>query len=52
VFLNFGIEALKWRQGKYLDLQETHHRSLNFQDEYRRFLKGYGVAYDEGYVWD
>jgi hypothetical protein len=37
---------------EYIDLQETHHRSLNFQDEYRQFLKRYEVEYDERYVWD
>lgn len=36
----------------YIDQQEDHHRSLNFQDEYRRFLKANAVEYDEQYVWD
>jgi putative transposase len=37
---------------EYIDQQETHHQSSNFQDEYRRFLKRYGVECDERYVWD
>jgi REP element-mobilizing transposase RayT len=37
---------------EYIDQQETHHRKLDFQDEYRRFLKRYAVEYDERYVWD
>lgn len=36
----------------YIDTQEEHHRSRTFQDEYRAFLKKYGIAYDERYVWD
>jgi putative transposase len=37
---------------KYIDRQEAHHRSLSFQEEYRRFLERYEVEYDERYVWD
>jgi len=36
----------------YIAKQETHHRQLSFQDEFRRFLVKYQVAYDERYVWD
>jgi len=36
----------------YIEGQEEHHRKVSFQDEYRRFLKEYGVEYDERYVWD
>ena len=36
----------------YIDDQENHHRTRTFQDEFRMFLKKYGVAYDEAYVWD
>ena len=36
----------------YVSNQEQHHRSRTFQDELRMFLKKYGVAYDEAYVWD
>ncbi len=37
---------------EYIEGQEAHHRSLSFQEEYRRFLKQYEVEYDERYVWD
>jgi putative transposase len=37
---------------EYIEDQEAHHRSLSFQDEYRRFLKQYEIDYDERYVWD
>ncbi|MDP2886247.1 MAG: IS200/IS605 family transposase [Ignavibacteria bacterium] len=36
----------------YIGGQEEHHRKRTFQDEYRSFLKDYGVEYDERYVWD
>ncbi len=36
----------------YIDKQEEHHRTRTFQDEFRMFLKKYGVDYDEAYVWD
>lgn len=37
---------------RYIRNQEEHHRQETFQDEFRRLLKKYGVAYDERYVWD
>lgn len=36
----------------YIDTQEEHHRTRTFQDEYRDFLKKYGIDYNERYVWD
>jgi len=36
----------------YISKQTEHHRRRTFQDEYRRFLQKYQVAYDERYVWD
>jgi putative transposase len=36
----------------YIDGQEAHHRKRTFQEEYRAFLKKYGIEYDERYVWD
>jgi REP element-mobilizing transposase RayT len=37
---------------KYIDHQEKHHQARTFQEEYRTFLKKYGIEYDERYVWD
>jgi putative transposase len=37
---------------KYIDRQDEHHKRITFQDEYRAFLKAYGVVYNERYVWD
>ena len=36
----------------YIAGQEEHHKQVPFQDEYRAFLKAYGIEYDERYVWD
>lgn len=36
----------------YIDTQEEHHRRRSFQEEYRAFLKRYGIEFDERYIWD
>ena len=36
----------------YIQNQEQHHRKMTFQEEYRKFLLRYRVAYEERYVWD
>ena len=36
----------------YIRNQAQHHRKITFQDEYRRLLERYHVAFDEKYVWD
>lgn len=36
----------------YIINQHQHHYKKSFQEEYRSFLKKYGVKYDERYVWD
>jgi len=43
-----NVEVLK----RYIRNQKAHHRRVTFQDEYRKFLKLYGIVYDERYVWD
>jgi REP element-mobilizing transposase RayT len=37
---------------RYIDTQEAHHRKQTFQDEFRAFLKKYGIECDERYLWD
>lgn len=37
---------------EYVESQEKHHRTHSFQEEYREFLRKYGVEFDERYVWD
>jgi REP element-mobilizing transposase RayT len=36
----------------YLAKQAEHHRTVTFQEEYRRMLRKYGIAFDERHVWD
>jgi REP element-mobilizing transposase RayT len=43
-----NVGALK----RYISNQRLHHRRITFQDECRKFLKSYGIDYDERYVWD
>ena len=40
------------RNASKSDGPEEHHKTRTFQDEFRMFLKKYGVEYDEAYVWD
>jgi len=42
------IESVK----KYLENQSEHHRKISFQEEVRKFLKKYGIKYDERYIGD
>jgi REP element-mobilizing transposase RayT len=42
------VPALK----QYIATQEDHHRTETFQEEFRRLLSKYGIAWDERYVWD
>jgi REP element-mobilizing transposase RayT len=37
---------------RYIRNQEEHHRTISFQDEFRKFLELYQIEYDERYVWD
>ncbi len=62
-----GVPGFSWQTGygafsigesqadsviRYIQDQEEHHRKVTFQDEFRKFLERYKVAYDERYVWD
>ena len=38
--------------GDYIRNQQDKHTRISFQAEFRKFLKGYGIDYDEQYVWD
>lgn len=37
---------------QYIAGQQEHHRRIPFQDEFRAFLRKYGLEWDERYVWD
>jgi putative transposase len=62
-----GLDEFQWQAGygafsispghvdalrQYIENQEEHHRRENFQDEFRRLCRKYGVEIDERYVWD
>jgi REP element-mobilizing transposase RayT len=36
----------------YILNQETNHRKISFQEEFRKLCRKYGVEIDERYVWD
>ena len=36
---------------EYVKSQRKHHAKMSFQDEYRMFLKSYGIEYKEEYVF-
>ena len=48
----FSVSQVSLRVLQYVGRQEEHHRTRSFQEEYRDFLRKYGVAFDERYVWD
>ena len=37
---------------RYIEQQETHHRTVTFQDEFLKFLHDYDIEYDPKYIWD
>ena len=37
---------------KYIAGQETHHKKMTFEEEYRALLRKHGLEYNERYVWD
>jgi len=52
----YGVFSIGFSQVEtvrtYIAHQEEHHRRVSFQDEFRRFLRRYEMAYNEAYVWD
>jgi REP element-mobilizing transposase RayT len=37
---------------RYIRDQETHHRTMTYQDELRLLLRKHKIEFDERYVWD
>ena len=35
-----------------IESQHEHHKTITFQDEYRRILREHNIEFDERYVWD
>jgi len=52
----YGIFSIGFSQieevRSYIAQQEEHHRKYSFQEEFRRLLTRYEIAFDERYVWD
>ena len=36
---------------RYVANQEEHHRTMTFQEEFRKILDRHGIEFDERYVW-
>jgi putative transposase len=43
-----GTDALR----AYIANQKEHHKTVDFKDEMRTFLRKYGINWDERYIWD
>jgi REP element-mobilizing transposase RayT len=43
-----SVDAVK----TYIAIQEEHHRTLSFQDEFRALLRKHAIEFDEKYLWD
>lgn len=65
--IDHGLQSFAWQSGygafsvgqleyqkvvDYILNQKEHHRAISFQEEYIRFLKGYGMQHDEKYLWE
>ena len=52
----YGVFSIGYSQLEevraYIQNQETHHLKMSFQEEYRKFLNRYEIAFDERYLWD
>lgn len=42
------VEAVR----AYIAYQEAHHRTVDYQEEYRQILSEHGIEWDERYVWE
>ncbi len=43
-----GVDALR----VYIANQKEHHKTIDFKDEVRAFLRKYRIEWDERYVWE
>jgi putative transposase len=52
----YGVFSVDWKATQsvrtYIASQKEHHKSLSFEDEYRKLLRDSDIPYDEKYVWD
>jgi REP element-mobilizing transposase RayT len=42
------VEVVK----EYIERQKEHHKKVTFKEEYLKFLKEYGIDYNENYLWE
>ena len=48
----FSVSASRIEETiRYIHQQDEHHRTLSFEDEFKRFLEKHGVEYDSRYVF-
>jgi putative transposase len=45
-------ESVAGEVREYIANQHEHHRTMTFQEEYRKFLVRHGIEFDERYIWD
>jgi hypothetical protein len=51
-YAGFSVsQSLHDRTKKYIENQEEHHKKLTFQEEVEKFLKEYGLDYNEEYFF-
>lgn len=49
----FSVSPSKLEEVKhYIQNQSEHHKHVDFQEEFRQFLKKHHIDFDERYVWD
>jgi len=49
----FGVSlSLLEKTIQYIRTQESHHRTMSFQEEFLALLKKHRIAYDERYLWE
>ena len=52
-YATFSVSSSKVKAvTDYINNQKEHHKVMTFEEEVIRFLKEYGVEYDERYLWD
>ncbi|HEY6805789.1 MAG TPA: transposase [Pyrinomonadaceae bacterium] len=52
-YADFSVSASSLDQVKrYIENQKEHHKRMSYQDEVRKFLRDYGMEWDEQYIWD
>jgi putative transposase len=49
----FSVGQLEYQKViNYISNQKEHHKVMSFKEEYLRFLKTYGMKFDEKYLWE